>query len=285
MSNHKNHVLKKVSELLRFLKKSDVFNDFTELNKREEAFVYSHHSFSDNGYNRSQIVPDYLLLLNKKNKSNSKNGRSIGISVVYLGLNEEDSYFIASVSDYTSPLQSAYRRDYKKSSNVHYSARMSYQLFSERLRSFNKIVRNSSDHSQVIDTFAKVMDIFNPKNEEEKNEVKIKLTEQNKKLEQELSQHERSLASLEKEYKQQRTQIRKALGTIYLEKQVEQILSQLKNLRQEIADKEKKRHEMLEPLKIQMNVEHKNIKQIKGALDKTTRDAKLISGDASFLKD
>ncbi|MDI6976168.1 hypothetical protein [Serratia sp. Se-RSBMAAmG] len=140
-----NNVMKKLSGKLRVLKASGLFdrNHIKELNRRASKSGYGY----GNQGQRSAIKDDYILILNTGNDEN------IGITINYQDRYEHEVVILASKADT--------KRDYGNrivSEHVYYSAPMSFEVFSEKLREFNRSLKLMSKHN-VVEAFCKKMGI------------------------------------------------------------------------------------------------------------------------------
>lgn len=278
-------VKKKVADSLRFLKNSKkVFSSFKELNGRKEKFVNGSYTWEGRSYTRSEIVPDYLLLLNV-NKTPSS-GKSIGISITYKDLNEEDSYFIASVADFkVKKNEFGYSsNDFLEGSNIQQSCKMNYAEFSSKLRAFNKEVKNITNDSDVVEKFADIMGIFSAENEEEKSKLKTKLEERYKEASHKVETNEKNCQKLNQKIEKAGKKFEEENGITSLKKEKQDLLDKLRILQVELDKKEKEKQNSLQPLLPELAVFYQEISNGEKEKEEIVREAKNVIGDTSFLK-
>lgn len=275
----------KIAEPLRFLKKSkNVFDSFKELNGRKSKYIDGHYTWSDKSYTRSEIIPDYLLLLNIN--KNPSSGHSIGISITYKGLDEENSYFIASVADFeVKKNEFGYSsNEYLSGSNIEQSCKMNYAEFSEKLRIFNKKIRNMLDVKDVIEEFSNIMGVSDKNNIENKKKQQDILTEKYHTLNENLESGKNKEIKLSKKIEKASKKFEDENEITDMKKEEKELMDQLRILRVKIDKKNKEKKELLNPLMDELNIIHKENELEEQNIENIKREAKNTLGSSSFLK-
>lgn len=275
----------KIAEPLRFLKKAkNVFSSFKELNGRQEKYVDAQYTWGDKSYTRSEIIPDYLLLLNV-NKNNSS-GRTICISITYKGLNENDAYFIASVSDFeVKKHEFGYSsNNYLKSSNIEQSCKMNYADFSEKLRYFNKQIKNMTEIKDVVEIFANIMGIYEEKNVENKKNLEEILSKKYEDLNVRVENEKIKSRNLSKKIEKKGKKFEDQNGITELKSEEKELMSQLRIIRSKISKKEAEKQESLKPMIDELVLIKNEIENQEKEIENVKREAKNVLGNISFLK-
>ena len=222
-----NNVMKKLSGKLRVLKASGLFerNHIKELNRRASRSGYGY----GNQGQRSAIKDDYILILNTGNDEN------IGITINYQDRYEHEVVILASKADT--------KRDYGNrivSEHVYYSAPMSFEVFSEKLREFNRSLRTMSKHN-VVESFCKKMGVIDVSrlSDEEKEARKAEIIARLKPLKEKEEKLRKNAKVLSTKTLNAREAAQKEISELPESIELAQLQKRMAELRKAIAVKEK----------------------------------------------
>jgi len=223
----KNNVMKKLSGKLRVLKASDLFDkkNIKELNRRSSRSGYGYNNHGQ----RSAIKDDYILILNTGNDEN------IGITINYQDRYEQDVVILASKAD--TKLD---HRNKIVSEHVYYSAPMSFEVFSEKLREFNRSLRIMSKHN-VVESFCKKMGVIDVSrlSDEEKEARKAEIVARLKPLKKKQESLNKEAKALSAKTLSTREAAQKEIGELPESIELAQLQKRMAELRKAIAVKEK----------------------------------------------
>lgn len=221
-----NNVMKKLSGKLRVLKASGFFdrNNIKELNRRSSKSGYG---YSNQGQ-RSAVKDDYILILNTSNNEN------IGITINYQDRYEHEVVILASKADT--------KRDYGNrivSEHVYYSAPMSFEVFSGKLREFNRSLRLMSKHN-VVEAFCKKMGVVDVSrlSDEEKEARKAEIVARLKPLKEKEEKLRKDAKALSAKTLNARKAAQKEICELPESIEMAQLQKRMEELRKAIAVKE-----------------------------------------------
>lgn len=222
-----NNVMKKLSGKLRVLKASGLFdrNHIKELNRRASKSGYGYNNHGQ----RSAIKDDYILILNTGNNEN------IGITINYQDRSEQDVVILASKADT--------KRDYGNkivSEHVYYSEPMSFEVFSEKLREFNRSLKLMSKHN-VVEAFCKKMGVVDVSrlSDEEKEARKAEIVARLKPLKKKEDQLNKDAKLLSAKTLKAREVAQQAVSELPESIELAQLQKRMAELRKAIAVEEK----------------------------------------------
>lgn len=222
-----NNVMKKLNGKLRVLKASGLFdrNNIKELNRRSSKSGYGYNNHGQ----RSAIKDDYILILNTGNNEN------IGITINYQDRSEQDVVILASKADT--------KRDYANrivSEHVYYSNPMSFEVFSEKLREFNRSLRTMSKHN-VVESFCKKMGVIDVSrlSNEEKEARKAEIVARLKPLKEKEEKLRKNAKALSAKTVSAREAAQKEISELPESIEMAQLQKRMLELRKAIAVKEK----------------------------------------------